>query len=283
MDQYDDANPEIVGLGASNCVVALYPNDPVLYRICIRSTSLQRNNQFLLEDYHFINETIRPLLDEFLLEMELTALEPTLFQKCLEPYVKNWDTDTLWTMKIPSLIPTNSTKIIIDHYSSVHIAVDGIVSWELKPKWLYQSSEYCRNCTLCRIRGNSCKHCYAKLLEPGNQKKMVESIFEGIPVMRSFIEAAAEYFVRPDNILQVLYKVQRDIDSALQPIESASDVTPQHCLSMTLKDVSCFLFWHPGREIIPKVIDVDKKQPYRWTNWAAIESRIEEFSEKVIH
>ncbi|AGO09954.1 AaceriAAL037Cp [[Ashbya] aceris (nom. inval.)] len=275
----------IVGKGGANYVLALDNDKDFLYRVCIRGRSLRENNLSTVNNYHYALEVVKPHLEQFMCGMVLVEvpLSDSLLQ-ALNGKVELWDAPAVTCLKIPNMVPAGSISYTVDHFTKVHIG-DGTVVWEFKPKWLSGNGKYCRNCTLNLLRGRtSLSYCYAQLLDPTQAGPILDSVFAEIDVPQPFIEDMEAYITKPCSVLQRLRAAQEQVDVGLEPLgQSDTSASPDQCLSMTLKDVTCFVSWRKDAPPVAVVVDLDMKPASKCTYWAALQQKLDSFRPQVHH
>ncbi|AQZ16484.1 IPK1 (YDR315C) [Zygosaccharomyces parabailii] len=254
----------IVGRGGANLLID-YGNPGWLYRCCIRfSSSLRLCNQYTKDNVRFINEKVRPILLDMLCCMELQTVSLNKLQ-VLNQYITELDDGIVQLIKIQTLKNESLDQLIYrDHLTSFYCSGDDILM-EFKPKWLYSKLGYCRNCAYNSLKNRDISYCYVTLL---NEPRHFFSIVKQASLPREFVEDIIGYFSSSDNILRVLHDAQKKLD--VQPwtqIGSASDVDDQCLLCMTLRDVTCFIRWHPNSPVSVSVVDVDLKPREKWEYW----------------
>ncbi|AAS50329.1 AAL037Cp [Eremothecium gossypii ATCC 10895] len=276
---------KIIGKGGANYVLAFGNDNDDLYRICVRGRSLRENNRSTVDNYHYALEVVKPQLGEFVCRMELVDLPVCdSLRQVLKSKIEVWDATTVTCLKMPNLVPAGSLSHTVDHFTKIHIGERAIV-WEFKPKWLSGNDKYCRNCTLNLLRGQtSISYCHAQLLNPGQAGPILKSLFAGLNVPPAFIEDMEAYIAQPCSVLQRLRVAQEQVDASLGPLDQPDTAaSPERCLSMTLKDVSCFVSWHKDASPVAVVVDLDMKPAAKSAHWTALQEQLDRFQPQVRH
>lgn len=187
------------------------------------------------------------------------------------------------------------------------------VIFEIKPKWLYDntSANYCRTCLLGQVRKYQRHFCPLDFLYEDTLSKGLEDLFRPIlqETMHNLeitnkipIRELFEFFLNnPDNVFQRLKEYQK-IDNKqdlIKNIGSASDVSQNLSLVMTLRDVGLFIKFekfnrlnniHTSNNNVNNVIeiegygkflltcniyDLDLKSKMKYRHWCDVEERLQ--------
>lgn len=302
--EYPTVTMNLISQGNGNILIAYSADDQKLYRCCIRyPDSLEKNNRFTLQNYDFIQTTVRPLLGGLLCPMELCELPLVKAGQvytayitdpnCIDNLTRNDRNINIYALRLPNLRPGSvyTTLLQEDHFTKLYTNDKRTqILLEIKPKWLYNGNAYCRNCTHNRLKGRQIEYCYTQLLlDP--QHYFVNHILSKSSVSNlpeSYLSSLSEYFTRQDNVLAKLYDLQkslyRDKFSQLRAIE---DVDAKLQLLMTLRDVTCFIVWDAsvkqGRDLDVYVVDVDLKPKEKWKHWVDTWNELNSYEEKCFH
>ncbi|AET38718.1 inositol pentakisphosphate 2-kinase Ecym_3221 [Eremothecium cymbalariae DBVPG len=271
----------IVAKGAANYLIALNHNEDVLYRVCTRYPSLRENNAYNIKNYDYIMQVIPSAIRKYICPIELVELDTEIFKRCSNVPIKAWDSSSVACFKLKNLVPKDTKPIKLDHYTKLHIGNKKII-WEFKPKWLSQDTAYCRNCTLNNLRGHSIPYCYAQLLEDSKIAEVINLIFKDINVPEEFLIDLKAYLRSNTNVLKIIFIVQEQVDKSLQA-SAAGESIDHYRLSMTLKDLTCFIEWKPESPIEAKIVDLDQKPSDKLDCWAELRNQLETFHDKVTH
>ncbi|OWB56277.1 hypothetical protein B5S28_g2174 [[Candida] boidinii] len=177
-----------------------------------------------------------------------------------------------------------------------HIAPQGNIIFEFKPKWLYTPPDhhvYCRNCALIIQRGEDHIACNLNLLSQEGIKDWCKKIMKSLAKIN---DPEIDYLSLPKlfektlnnnlNAFKTLYKLQNvsddyDIHSEIRGLESKEDADEDLLLSMTIKDVSIFVILNTQNDTgILKIIDLDKKSNTKAMKWKKQELELSEIYDK---
>ncbi|QLQ80944.1 hypothetical protein HG537_0E02990 [Torulaspora globosa] len=275
----------VVGEGNANVLIDLGDTD-CLYRCCVRfRDSLKRNNEYSIENLQYIQTCVKMVLGDLLCSMELVELPLEGFEGILGQYVGNLDDSKIIVFRMPNLKPRILEKVAYqDQFTQIYTSHDlSRVVLELKPKWVYNPSDYCRNCSHSRLKGRELRYCYSKLnQDPLHLTELLASAGE-LPA--GFQRDLASYLASSTNVLAVLYEAQRELKhEALSGIESVADVTSSMSLAMTLRDVTCFIEWSSDADQLRvNVVDVDLKPKEKFVHWRETQLRLDSFEDKCYH
>lgn len=257
-----------------------------LYRCCVRyKDSLKRNNDYSLQNYQYIKSTVEPLLAGNLCSMELEVVRLEIVEPFLRKHVEQMDDSTVVVFKMPNLKGAGLPNLIYaDHFTKVYSSVhSGRVLWEFKPKWLYNTTDYCRNCTHNSMKGREPRYCYALLCQDHIHLEKVLDAVKDVPLECK--RDLASYFRDDNNVLAILFEAQKKLSNqTLAEINSVSDVGAELLLAMTLRDVTCFLEWRSDVErLIVNVVDVDMKPKEKVQHWIKTHNELEKHETKHYH
>ncbi|CAL9737637.1 inositol-pentakisphosphate 2-kinase [Monosporozyma servazzii] len=282
----------MVGKGNANIVVSFGDDKKVLYRLSIRyGESLEANNEYSLINWRFIQRKIVPKLGIYLCSMELVNLELTAeLAQLYSSYVtiNPAKPDTIISFKLPNLKPSvHFTNCIYRDHQTVlysHSYQDSFIM-EIKPKWLHNPLEYCRNCTHNKYKGRNISYCYRNLLfEKGDYLK---DILSSSNISNEKLNVMIQYFCKEDNVLQKIYNEQLN---TYQQVQNGN--INELPLLMTLRDVTCFIRWNfssNGEDSLlhsnvkASIIDVDLKPSEKKQHWVRMENILNSFDKKVFH
>lgn len=253
-----------------------------LYRLCKKfPESLRLCNQYTSENFRFIDGEMKPFFGDLLCPMELKSV-PTDHLELIRNYITNLDDNQVILLKIKQLKGSSFRETLLhDHFTSIYRSNEGVILMEIKPKWLFSRLKYCRNCTHNVIKGRKIDYCYKVLLNNAQHFRDIVSQCECVPM--EFIEDMIRYFSGPDNILSILHDAQRELEVKWLDPTNSEDVSDELLRCMTLRDVTCFLEWHPGLPIKVSVVDVDLKLRNKWTHWLRTHEKLESCESKVFH
>lgn len=282
---------ELKGKGNANIVVTLGGEENVLYRLSIRyEDSLEKNNEYTLSNWKFISKEIRPILGDLLCPMELvTLIINGNLRKLYSCYVdvESSKDHEVQALKLPNLRPADifSNRLYKDHQTVIYSNPEkDKILLEIKPKWLHNSLDYCRNCTHNKLKGRkNIDYCYRNLLTQPNY--LLRIIKPNVDFPRKYIESMSKYFALDDNVLQLLYREQEKL---YKVSEKDDNLLP---LLMTLRDVTCFVEWDFAKKtelsqppkVSAHIIDVDVKPSSKKQYWANMENTLNNSKYKVIH
>lgn len=287
----------LIGKGNANIVISFGDNN-ILYRISIRFKELETNNEYSLKNWTFIQNEIIPIFGSYLCPMEICELQLT--PKLTEFYSKyvsanSMKSNIIVSFKLPNLNPYLSISKCLhnDHQTRLlHDIVHNTFLMEIKPKWLHNPLEYCRNCTHNKYKGRTINYCYRNLLIQGGQ--YIKEIFKNDNIPNEVLNIMCEYFSNENNILQKIYNEQSKVYQ-LSIERGGEDKIP---LLMTLRDVTCFIRWHFferdnnedntsksnfDADIQALIVDVDLKTPEKKKHWEKMENLLNSYKGKVYH
>ncbi|CCK68642.1 inositol pentakisphosphate 2-kinase KNAG_0B02000 [Huiozyma naganishii CBS 8797] len=271
----------IVGKGKANILVAL-EEEAILYRICIRfSNSLLKGNEYTLKNYQYIYQKVEPLLGDLLCNFSLSELQLTpKLQQLLHDYVSGSTCNNkVFAFSMPNFKSASMYPLVLfsDHFTSLYSNVQHTkLVLEMKPKWLYNPTRYCRNCTANRFKGrDDMSYCYSKLLRDS------EHLFHVIgshTLPRWLVLRMCQYFRTRDNVLQVLHDIQKKLYCKGDMIDLP--------LLMTLRDVTCFVSWDFSQSDAASdvnIVDVDLKPEEKRDFWNKTQMELDSFENKCYH
>lgn len=180
---------------------------------------------------------------------------------------------------------------------------------ELKPKWLYHNqSMYCRNCSVSRLRGYKRHFCPLDLLDSKRVETGLRDLFSRLlPRILCEIEQdqgfsltleLKKYFCAQDSILRRLASLQNieGVESSRDILKDGIEISFDHLLSMTLRDVGLFVRIRKSSPTKPDyarnagsmrescqvrynvettLFDFDLKSKEKITHWADLEEQVE--------
>ncbi|CAL9732339.1 inositol-pentakisphosphate 2-kinase [Monosporozyma unispora] len=282
----------LVGRGNANIVVSFGDDDKILYRLSIRNKdSIIANNSYTLANWDFIQKEIIPRLGSYLCPMELTELELKNELAGIYSSYVTIETEkirTLLSFKLPNLRSKSEFENCLykDHQTVLYTTPSqNTYILEIKPKWLHNPVQYCRNCTHNKYKTRNINYCYRNLLS-GNGAYIKDILFS-TEVSSDKLGIMAKYFSQENNVLQKLYNEQLNTYNEFQ---RRKDDKP--ALLMTLRDVSCFVKWDffVNKETLfldanvnASIIDVDLKPAEKRRHWIDIENTLNSFESKVYH
>lgn len=287
----------LVSKGNANIVISI-ENDDILYRLGIKFKSLEANNEYTLKNWSFIQKKIIPILGSYLCPMELCDLKLSLnLTKLYSQYVllDSIKSNSIFCFKLPSLNPHLSTAKCLhnDHQTRLfYNNIQNTLIMEIKPKWLHNPLEYCRNCTHNKYKGRNINYCYRKLLFQRGQ--YIKEIFKNSNILEEQLGIMNDYFSTENNILQIIYNEQSKIHQLI--IESGDE--EKLPLLMTLRDVTCFIKWQffqknfnnnrttkstLNANVEALIVDVDLKTPEKKIYWGNMEKQLNSYTDKVYH
>lgn len=271
---------KVVIEGGANVLID-YGDPNWLYRICKKfPESLKECNQYVLKNFEFINREMKRFLGDLLCPMELISV-PLHQIGIIGRYFINLDDSEVKLIKIKQLKGKSFKDILFqDHFTSIYHSNGGGILMEIKPKWLFSHLEYCRNCTHNIAKGREINYCYKVLLSDAQHFRDIVFGCDYLPV--GFVEDFIGYFSRSGNILNVLHDAQRELEFQQFDFTNSKDLTDELLCSMTLRDVTCFLEWHPNTPIKVSVVDVDLKIRNQ-SHWLRIHQELENSKSKVFH
>lgn len=275
----------VVGEGNANILIDLGDAN-CLYRCCVRfKDSLKRNNEYSIENLEYIETCVKVVLGDLVCPMELVELPLESLETVVGQYVRNLDDTKVTVFRMPNLKPRYLEKTAYaDRFTQIYTSADlSRVVLEIKPKWVYNPSDYCRNCSHSKLKGRELQYCYSKLhQDPLHLTELLAGAGELPP---EFERDLASYLARSTNVLAVLYAAQRELKhEALSLIESAEDVTSSMSLAMTLRDVTCFIEWSSDADqLTVNVVDVDLKPKEKFLHWRETQLRLDNFADKCYH
>ncbi|CDO92590.1 unnamed protein product [Kluyveromyces dobzhanskii CBS 2104] len=238
-----------------------------VYRICLRYRELSKNNDYAARNFQFINSKVRtlPMLADVVVPMRLEPVPvDALWGEVLQEENISIDDSYVECIKMPLLHAGDSTCEELDHFNRIYqCATRNAVTWEFKPKWLYQSTDYCRNCTHNAWKGRDIQYCF--LDDP---ELVVETLFRNCDVPLEFLHDVVKYLRSTDSVTRRLFAAQELVKDDLATL-------------MTLRDVTCFLTWSRAeRSIGASIIDVDQKPEEKLRHWQDTEMALASFPEK---
>lgn len=259
-----------------------YGDPDWLYRLCKKfPESLRQCNQYTLENFRYIIEEIKPFLGDLVCPMELKPI-PLHQIELIRHYFTNLDDNKVNLLRIKQLKGNSFRETVFqDHFTSIYQSDAGGILMEIKPKWLFSRLEYCRNCTHNIIKGRRINYCYKVLLNNAQHFRDIVSNCNRVPL--EFVEDMIRYFDGSDNVLSILHDAQREFDTQQSDFTNSKDVSNELLCCMTLRDVTCFLEWHPDLPIKVNVVDMDLKLRNKWTHWLRTNQDLERCQSKVFH
>lgn len=235
------------------------------YRICVRYSSLSANNELTCKNYEFISTKIMRLkkLCKYVCPMDLESINiDENWSKVLIEEGIYIDGEVLFVIVMPVLRDSTNRTVFLDHFNKLHLNGENRVIWEFKPKWLFQSTTYCRNCTHNSYKGRPIRYCFSS--EP---HIIVKELFTDMELPKNYIQEMEKYLESLDNILFSLYDAQR---------EAKEDLS----LLMTLRDVTCFLQWSDHDGVKVSLVDVDLKPIEKLKHWRKTERELGLYAKK---
>ncbi|CAI1844186.1 hypothetical protein SEUBUCD646_0B04230 [Saccharomyces eubayanus] len=276
----------IVGRGGANVLIEFgHPN--WLWRCCVRWPHLlSANNAYTIDNIHYIKNNVEPLLHGLLCPMELIDVSTDILRPILDTFISELDDEVVKVIKIKNLASKVATNLIQnDHLLKSYCSQNfQTILLELKPKWIYYDTNYCRNCTHNALKGRKTEYCYNQLLMNSLHLETMLIDYERYPV--EFKVTILEYLRNASNVFRVLYELQKKLSENAIPIKnlrSIRDIKDELLLLMTLRDVTCFIEWNnAGNTLSVHIVDVDLKPKKKWTHWTKTQRRIES-GKKVLH
>lgn len=275
----------VIGKGNANILIDY--GDPLwLYRCCVRfADSLKRNNDYSLQNFRYINESVEGILGNLLCTMKLEIVPLDTLRSLISRYITDMDDSKIVVFKMPNLKHEDLQKVIYaDHFTKIYSSVDTErILLEFKPKWLHNDTKYCRNCTHSRMKQRNMTYCYTQLLE--NPLYIDNILGDAGSFPSKFREDLRLYFSCDENVLLVLKDAQKKLNSkALVDIKSVCDVTDELALAMSLRDVTCFIEWRSNtEELFVTVVDVDLKPKEKAGHWISTHQQLERYDNKCSH
>lgn len=278
----------VIGQGNANILIDY--GDPVwLYRCCVRFPhSLKLNNEYTLRNFKYIKDIVRPVLGELICPMELIKFPLEKLSPLIGNFITKLDDAEINVIKILNLKGKHLQMLVYsDRFTKLYSSADkSSILLEFKPKWLHNPVNYCRNCTHSNMKDRNIDYCYTILLrEPSHLCQILKGA-GSLP--QSFIKDVMLYFAENDNVLRELFAAQMKLHTqSLDKVDSMTDVTDDLLLSMSLRDITCFIEWQlsmEGEHILRvKVVDVDLKPKEKWMHWTGIHKQLESHPSKVYH
>ena len=183
----------------------------------------------------------------YLIDVDIEAIRPIL-----SDFILNLDDKVVKVIKIKNLTNNTSNLILNNHFLKSYCSQNlQTVILELKPKWLYYYTDYCRNCTHNAFKGRGTKYCYNQLLMNPAHLELIFGECNIFPV--KFKDAMHEYLRNDNNIFKILYDLHKKLTKNTTPIsdiKSINDVNDEHLLLMTLRDVTCFIEWNSAENAL---------------------------------
>lgn len=275
----------VIGRGGANILVD-YGDPRWLWRCCIRCPDLlSSNNSYTIKNIQYIKKNVEPLLNGLLCPMNLIDVDIEAIRPILSVFVSNLDDKVVKVIKIKNLINRTTNLIRNDHFLKSYCSQNfQTVILELKPKWLYYDTDYCRNCTHNTFKGRKTKYCYNQLLVNPSHLEVVFGEYNIYP--DNFKAAMYEYLHNDNNIFKILYDLQKKLtknSTSTKDIKSINDVNDEYLLLMTLRDVTCFIEWNSAESALcVNIIDVDLKPKEKWTHWTKTYNQLAS-SQKIYH
>lgn len=276
---------QVIGRGGANILID-YGDPTWLWRCCIRWPDLlSSNNSYTIKNISYIRDYVEPLLHGLLCPMYLIDVDIEAIRPILSDFILNLDDKVVKVIKIKNLTNNTSNLILNNHFLKSYCSQNlQTVILELKPKWLYYDTDYCRNCTHNAFKGRGTKYCYNQLLMNPAQLELIFGECNIFPV--KFKDAMHKYLRNDNNIFKILYDLQKKLTKNTTPIsdiKSINDVNDEHLLLMTLRDVTCFIEWNSAENALHvNIIDVDLKPKEKWTHWTKTYSQLTS-SQKIYH
>lgn len=242
--------------GNANVIYMYVGQDECLKEMVLR---LRKQDQSIDSQgvYRFIEEVIRPILD-VVIPLELAEV-------C---FVKEGTLSDGYGLLMPNLL-VNTEVIRREKYFTVYRRQEVSVV-EIKPKWLARSSLGCRNCAHYR-----CKHsqeptfCSGHLVDTEKLHSAVKMVTEHSDTQNALLK----YLEDEDNVFKRLKSLQTDKFS-FEGISREEEVQEEHCLQMTLRDVTVFLAIKGKHVIETTIIDADPKSAKKWLHWIQTEKEL---------
>lgn len=253
-------------LARGNANVCFHENG-VVYRICVKYNCVSQNNGFVRKNYNFIKqelEVVLPDISTYICPMDIRIVEIDDFWACfLSEEEITTDEAMMTVITMPHLHCYDHRTIELDHFNKLHVKDHfDVITWEFKPKWLYQTTDYCRNCTHNTWKNRRLSYCFAQ-----GTKTIVETLFQGFEGPDLFLDDVSDFLNSDLSILRILYEAQKAVDTNLS-------------IAMTLRDVTCFLRWSKNEPIEVKLVDLDMKPVEKMNHWLTTEASLKSFKEK---
>ncbi|CCE62839.1 hypothetical protein TPHA_0D02010 [Tetrapisispora phaffii CBS 4417] len=282
---------KVIAKGNANIIID-YDDPLYLYRCLVRDSSLKINNLNTVENFKFLqkfkaDEDNR--LSYYLCTVELLQLQVNEIRDLLEEYITKFDTEVVYVFKLENLKPNYYDSLLWnDHFTRVYFSKEfsNKILIELKPKWIYYQSPYCRNCTHNQLKSRSnINYCYSHLVN--NESYFFTNILGDLKhsLPPEFIISMESYMRGPKNIFKLLYETQKSLYVPLGTLNHSSEVDYNLLLLMALRDVTLFIEWDTSKDqhIYINFIDLDRKPSSKLSYWLKTHEKLEMFPDKVYH
>ena len=247
-----------------------------------------------MENFRFIQEEIHPLLGDLICPMEIVNVKLQDTYTAYKTYVEDSNSEEITNIvciKLPNLRRAQTCTDLLqsDHATNVYMNTQKTsVILEIKPKWLHNPMEFCRNCTDNMRKGRSTNYCYSAVVSGKYDTNIPldESAKRKVPP--EMLKDLTQYFKQENNVLKKLLEVQKKLyENRLSSIKSEDDVDMTFQILMTLRDITCFLEWRdtsdPKGRIHVNIVDVDLKQTSKWEHWTKTHKLLSEYPDKISH
>lgn len=180
-------------------------------------------------------------------------------------------------LMMPNLLVGSHQTVELNKYIVFHFGDTTLL--ELKPKWLYDASEPCRNCIQAMAKHQKYNNCTRQLLSESGTRNWAQSVQEELTTRGFRAPRLLEALLNCRDLFRALYQLQNDgtdLRETLRCLKSEQDVTPFIQFSMTLKDVTIMIDLDTGTA---HLVDLDKKPVSKWLKWKATELALDHVNE----
>lgn len=223
---------------------------------------LRMKNQTITTEqvYKFMTETMCHMLPE-VVSVELVQVE----------FMKEGALNEGFGLLMPKILKNMENVKKGNYFAAYSTELDDMSVLEIKPKWLIETSYGCRNCIHHRHKhGVEPLFCSRDLTD----RRKIHDVSLKLAHHSTNVQIALEeYLLSENNVFHRIMKLQ-DPEFTMNGIYSLRDVTEDHCLQMTLRDVTVFLRFDGSSFIEAVVTDVDPKSPLKWDKWVKTEHQL---------